>query len=187
MSDMPADEATLLQEARRGNEAAFASLYTLYRTGLFGFAWRMTGSTQTAEDVTQECFLALADGSRFDPQRGRLQAYLFGIARHMVFRHLKVSGREADELSECAAPEDVVEDLLAAERSELVRGAIASLPALQREAIVLFEYEELPLDAIAAITGADVGAVKARLSRARQSLRKRLEPVLFPGNERKLS
>jgi len=184
---MPADEEGLLQEARRGNEAAFASLYARYRTGLFGFAWRMTGSTQTAEDVTQECFLALADGSRFDARRGRLQAYLFGIARHVVFRHLKVSGREADEPSEGTAPDDVVEDLLSAERSELVRRAIASLPALQREAIVLFEYEELPLDSIAAITGADVGAVKARLSRARQSLRKRLEPLLFPGNERKIS
>ncbi len=187
MSDIPADEDRLLKEARRGSEAAFVSLYTRYRTGLFGFAWRMTGSTQTAEDVTQECFLALADGSRFDPRRGRLQAYLFGIARHIVFRHLKVSGREVDELSDGAAPADVIEVLLSAERSELVRVAIANLPALQREAIVLFEYEELPLDAIAAITGADVGAIKARLSRARQSLRKRLEPVLFPGNERKLS
>lgn len=184
---MPADEDRLFREARRGDQAAFTSLYTRYRTGLFGFAWRMTGSTQTAEDVTQECFLALAHGSRFDPRRGRLQAYLFGIARHIVFRHLKISGREADEPAEWAAPEDVVEDLLLAERSELVRRAIESLPSLQREAVILFEYEELPLDEIATITGAEVGAIKARLSRARQSLRKRLAPLLFPGNERKLS
>jgi RNA polymerase sigma factor (sigma-70 family) len=68
-----------------------------------------------------------------------------------------------------------------------VRQAIAGLPPLQREAIILFEYEELPLEAIATITGADLGAVKGRLRRARESLRKRLEPLLFHGTERSCS
>lgn len=79
---------------------------------------------------------------------------------------------------------DVLDGLLAAERSELVREAIASLPPLQREAVILFEYEGLSLENIASVAGAEVGAIKARLQRARESLRKRLEPVLFPDNER---
>ena len=49
--------------------------------------------------------------------------------------------------------------------------------------MILFEYEQLSLENIAAITGAELGAVKARLSRARESLRKRLAPLLFSGLE----
>ena len=176
---MLSDEASLVRRARQGDEEAFQLLYRRHRTPLFRFAWRMTASVAAAEDITQECFLALVRGSAFDAERGRLQTYLFGMARHLVFRHLRIDEREAGEVEESADPMDVLSELLAAERSELVRQAIEGLPALQREAIVLFEYEELPLEAIAAVVGAEVGAVKARLSRARESLRKRLEPVLF--------
>jgi RNA polymerase sigma-70 factor (ECF subfamily) len=66
--------------------------------------------------------------------------------------------------------------LLDGELSEVVRRAIDDLPPLQREALVLFEYEELPLAEIATIVGADVGTVKSRLHRARQRLRKQLAP-----------
>lgn len=181
------DEAELVKEARRGNEAAFVTLYNRYRTPLFRFAWRMTGSIAAAEDVTQECFLALARGPAFDGSRGSLQAYLFGMARHLVFRQLRISGREDEEPAEATGPLDLLDDVLAAERSKFVQRAVASLPALQREAIVLFEYEELPLTDIATIAGVEVGAIKARLARARESLRKRLEPLLFPDIERRCS
>lgn len=180
-------EAKLVDEARRGNEEAFVMLYERYRTALFRFAWRMTGSIAAAEDVAHECFLALARGADFDGSRAPLRAYLFGIARHLVFRELRISGREEEERTEAAASPDVLENLLASERSELVRHAIASLPALQREAIILFEYEGLSLKNVATVTGADVGAIKARLARARDSLRKRLEPLLFPNAERSCS
>jgi RNA polymerase sigma-70 factor (ECF subfamily) len=75
--------------------------------------------------------------------------------------------------------------VLAAERSELVSRAIAQLPPLQREAIVLFTYEEMSLEQIAEIVGTDIGAVKSRLRRARESLRAALAPLLAQDTERK--
>jgi hypothetical protein len=81
LQNMPADEAHLVKEARGGNEVAFVTLYGRHRAALFRFAWRMTGSLPVAEDVTQECFLALLRGSAFEAGRARLQTYLFGIAR----------------------------------------------------------------------------------------------------------
>ena len=147
----------------------------------------MTGSIEVAEDVTQECFLVLARGSTFEEHRGPLQTYLFGVARHLVLRHLRLVGRETEEFSETAATFDVLDDLLVAERSELVRQAVARLPVLQREAIILFEYEELSLGDIATATGANVGTIKARLCRARESLRKRLHPLLSLDTERSRS
>lgn len=73
--------------------------------------------------------------------------------------------------------------LLDEELASAVRHAIENLPDLQREAVVLFEYEELALSEIAEVVGADVGTVKARLHRARQSLRKQLAPYFKSSRE----
>lgn len=64
----------------------------------------------------------------------------------------------------------VLDDELSGE----VQRAVAALPPLQREALILFEYEELSLSEVAAIVGADVGTVKGRLFRAREKLRQEL-------------
>ena len=102
-----------------------------------------------------------------------------------MFRRLRISQREAEEAADAAAPVDVLGELLEAERSELVAGAIAQLPMLQREAIILFTFEEMSLEQIAEITGVDTGAVKSRLYRARESLRTALAPLLTGDTKRR--
>ena len=178
-------EADLVREARRGGEQAFLAIYHQHRLTVFQFAWRLTGSKAAAEDLTQECFLVLIRGAAFDSDRGGLRTYLFGIARNLVLRRFRISEREAEEAAEATAPVDVLGDLLEAERSELVARAMAQLPLLQREAIVLFTFEELSLEEIAQITGVDAGAVKSRLHRARESLRTALAPLLTGNSKRK--
>lgn len=178
-------EKDLVRDARQGRERAFLAIYHRHRSPVFQFAWRLTGSQAAAEDVTQECFLALVRGAAFDGDRGTLRTYLFGIARNLVLRRLRISEREAEEAADAVAPVDVLGELLAAERSELVTRAVAQLPLLQREAIILFTFEELSLEEIARITGADAGAVKSRLHRARESLRAALAPLLARDRERK--
>jgi RNA polymerase sigma-70 factor (ECF subfamily) len=68
--------------------------------------------------------------------------------------------------------------LLAEEFATKVKEAIFSLPPLQREALILFEYEGLSLNEVAEIAGTDVGAIKARLYRAREGLKRLLGPYL---------
>jgi RNA polymerase sigma-70 factor (ECF subfamily) len=172
-------DADLARDARQGSEQAFLTIYHRHRSAVFQFAWRLTGSRAAAEDVTQECFLALVRGVAFDGGRATLRTYLFGIARNLVLRRLRISEREAEEAAEAVAPIDVLGDLLAAERLELVTRAVAELPLLQREAIILFTFEEFSLEEIAAIAGVDAGAVKSRLHRARESLRAALRPLLL--------
>jgi len=75
-------------------------------------------------------------------------------------------------------PMDTLGELLAAERAEIVEREISGLPLNQREALILFEYEELSMEEIAEVTGSEVGAIKARLFRARESLRRRLAPLM---------
>ena len=127
------DDAKLLAGARRGNEPAFVALYQRHRTPVFRFAWRFTGSTHAAEDVTQECFLALFAGAAFDPKHGSLRTYLFGMARHLAMRRARVEDRESEEIADAAADFDTLGDLIGQERSAAVGRAVGELPPLQKK------------------------------------------------------
>lgn len=174
----------LLERAKGGDQAAFEELYERHRNAVFGFAYRLLGSVETAEDVTHDCFLSLIrrpDG--FAASRAGLRTYLYGAARNLALKYLRNAGREdaLDELTlEPPVPvrEQPLNRVLDEELSQKVQEAVTSLPPLQREAIVLFEYEGLALSEIADIVGSDVGAVKARLHRARERLRSTLRPYL---------
>ncbi|HVG29644.1 MAG TPA: sigma-70 family RNA polymerase sigma factor [Pyrinomonadaceae bacterium] len=181
----------LLWHARRGDEAALVALYERHHAAVFRFAYRLLDSRASAEDVTHDCFLDLvrepapAPASDFDPARGTLRNYLYGMARHRAHRLFRRAAREQeldDGADERRADESCgpLAQVLGGELSAVVRRAVAELPEAQRESLVLFEYEGLSLAEIAAIVGADVNAVKARLWRARQSLKKTLAPYLSP-------
>lgn len=179
----------LLQRAGEGDQAAFQELYERHRLPVFRFAYRLLGSIETAEDVTHDCFLSLIrrPGS-FDPERASLRTYLFAAARNLAMKHFRRLGREGslDELTEAQVASSKQEPLRRVLREELVnqvRDAVLALPPLQREAVVLFEYEDLSLSEIAAITQSDVGAVKARLHRAREGLRRMLRPYFNVNSE----
>ena len=86
---MQASDSRLLTDARRGTEVAFLELYRRYRTPVFRFAFRLTGSSASAEDIVQECFLALLAGATFDAVRGGMQTYLFGIVRNLALRRMR--------------------------------------------------------------------------------------------------
>ena len=175
---MAEDDSRLLTEALHGDESSFLSLYQRHRTPLFRFAWRLTVSTATAEDVVQECWVLILQQDRFRSDRGSVRAYLFGIVRNLAFQRLRMSDREWDERFDGETDSGPFEEVLAEERSKAVARAVAALPALQREALFLFEYEELSLEEIAQATAVDIGAVKARLHRARETLRRRLAPLM---------
>jgi RNA polymerase sigma-70 factor (ECF subfamily) len=174
----------LLNRASRGDEAAFLQLYERHRDAVFRFAYRLLGSTGPAEDVTHDCFLSLLrQPLKFDASRASLRTYLLAAARNLSSKHFRHAPGEVtvEELAEdLRSPEgaEPLRQLLDRELSSEVQRAIESLPPLQREALVLFEYEELSLAEIAEVVGADVGSVKARLHRARQSLKRVLAPYV---------
>lgn len=175
------DEALLEQAANR-DEAAFAVLYQRHRDALFAWAWRLTGSQTVAEDLVHDCFVALLKRPRrFHPERGaKLRTYLFAMVRNLS---LKRSGRSHREL----ATEDIdyvqdgatspLEELVRADVAGFVDAAVAALPHLQREVLVLAHFEDMSAAEIAAVVGVDLGTVKSRLHRARETLRSMLAPL----------
>jgi RNA polymerase sigma-70 factor (ECF subfamily) len=167
----------LLARARDGEELAFLLLYQRHRDTVFRFAYRMLGSVEAAEDVAHDCFVSLMTHAvRFDSSRASLRTYLCGAARNLSLKRLRDEGRTLEEeaLSEPSDEPQALDLLLADEAARQVQAAVAALPPLQREVVILVEYEDCALAEVAEIVGAEIGTVKARLHRARQGLRARL-------------
>jgi RNA polymerase sigma-70 factor (ECF subfamily) len=148
-----------------------------YHQAVFSFAYRLTRRQDVAEDLTQECFLALIRApDRFNESRGSLKTYLFSITRNLALKVYRDQGGE----EELAADPPAIDPSRGLEVSVAVAEAVSGLPHLQQEALILFEYEGVSLEEIAQIVSADVGTVKSRLHRARERLRKTLAPYRIP-------
>ena len=173
---MPSDEK-LLERALGGDEHSFALLYRCRQSAVYRFALHMSGEPAMAEDVTQEVFLALLQtGRRFDPSRGTLLSFLFGIARNLILRRLEKKRPDGLDAvaGELAADEDLLDDLARRETIEHVRSAVLSLPLVYREAVVLFDLEGASYEEAAAALDCPVGTVRSRLSRGRAMLAQKL-------------
>lgn len=166
----------LLVRAARGDKSAFEALYARHHKAVFDFAWRFTRSVSAAEDITQDAYVAvLLNVQRFRPERSSIRNWLLGIARNLALKRFrKLSPEQSLELEpegRAAANRTPFEEALSSEVSAAVRAAVGSLPPLQREVLILSEYEGLAIAEIAVILGADPSAVKSRLHRARERLR----------------
>lgn len=149
-------------------QAEFVRIFEENHLPLFRFARRLTGSAAEAEDIVQECFLELLrPGCSYDPDRTPIRTYLFGIVRNQSLKRLRKSATRLNT-NEQTTPEDWV---LQEEAGQVVATAIARLPEIEKEVLILTHYEQMPLSEVAEIVEAEIGAVKSRLQRAREALR----------------
>jgi len=173
----------LLELALNGNEEAFADLYRRRQGPVYRFALHMSGSPQVAEEVTQEVFLFLLQrGHDFDPERGVLGAYLFGVARNYVRRAMEKSYSEAakttpaeDDDPNLVTDFDPVRDIARRQTSKAVWKAVLSLPEHYREVVVLCDLQEQTYADAAQALGCALGTVRSRLHRAHEMLMKKLQ------------
>lgn len=188
----PSDDE-LLRLSIAGDENAFVTLYRRRQGGIYRFALQMSGSEAVAEDVTQEVFMVLMGEARnYDPVKGSLSAYLYGIARNHVLRSLSrdrsfVSigeGYEEDGETtheQLVAQDDPLGDLTRSEVIESVRQAVTALPAHYREVVVLCDLHEMSYAEAAQVMGCAVGTIRSRLHRARSLLIEKLRAKDDPG------
>lgn len=176
-------DTDLLLAMRAGDEQAFAALYRARHAGIFRFALQMCGSPALAEDVTQEVFLVLIrETHAFDPARGSLTGFLYGIARNQLLRRmqrerfyapLEPEAEENGPVLEIAGP---LEQMARNQTIEAVRRAVLSLPERYREVVVLCDLEEMSYAETAEVLNCAVGTVRSRLHRARALLSEKLRP-----------
>ena len=182
-------DTDLLRTMRKGDADAFAALYRRHQGPLYRFALLRCGSSDTAADVVQEAFMGLlTERFRFDPLRGPLQSFLFGVARNLILkleegrrRHVALPAFDADQDGDDDPEPDqpLIETgplarLLDNEAAEQVRKALAHLAPHYRDVVILYEMHELSYAEIADICQVDIGTVRSRLSRGRAALAKRL-------------
>ena len=182
-------DAELLRLMMTGDEPAFTALYRRHQGAVYRFALLMSGSAHTAEEVTQEVFLALlGEARRYDPARGSLASYLYGIARNQVLRSLarerpyvplveETEEGEAAPLPQLIAQDDPFSNCTRSEVSQLVRQAVLALPARYREVIVLCDFQELSYAEAALVLDCPIGTINSRLHRGHALLLERLRTV----------
>src|SRR6266487_3677408 len=138
------------------------------------------------EEIVQDVFMILMrEPKKYDAKRGTLGAFLYGIARNRVMKHLERLPREVSleekngngtgaqiVLQDTSTPATWAEKR---ERSEQVRTAVLDLPAEFREAVVLCELEEMSYEEAARMAGCPIGTIRSRLHRGRALLMAKLE------------
>jgi RNA polymerase sigma-70 factor (ECF subfamily) len=176
----------LLRRAAKGDEDAFTLLYRRHQAAMYRFALRMTGNTWAAEEIVQDVFMTLMrDPKKYDATRGPLGAFLYGVARNRVMKHLERLPREIPleeknedgtgsgiVLKDASTPATWVERR---ERMQQVRAAVLELPVEFREAVVLCELEEMSYEEAAEMAGCPIGTIRSRLHRGRALLMAKLE------------
>jgi len=176
----------LLKRSAKGDEHAFTELYRRHQAPLFRFAVRMTGNSWAAEEIVQDVFMMLVrEPKKFDPDRGTLGAFLYGVARNRIMKHLERSPRDfsLDEGGDAAREShpQLQDQMTPAswaelrERRDQVRAAVLDLPPEFREAVVLCELEELSYEEAARALDCPVGTIRSRLHRGRALLLAKLE------------
>jgi RNA polymerase sigma-70 factor, ECF subfamily len=179
----PAERARL-QRAVDGDADAFADIYRQYQNIVYRFGCAMTGSEAAAEDITQETFVALfRDLARYDPARASFTTYLYGIVRNLSRERLRRDRRflSLDVLGAGSARTSYVSDpsasLEGAELAAQVRQALRRLPARYRELIVLCDLHGMSYADAGVVAEISIPAVRSRLHRGRQLLRRQLVRV----------
>jgi RNA polymerase sigma factor (sigma-70 family) len=172
-----------------GDEALIASataepqrfwlVFDRHFTDIHRHLCRRVGS-QTAEDLTTQVFLAAFDSRMsYDPARGSVVAWLYGIAANVLRIHARDQARQlrvyAEEEERAHGGADASDHLARGSIRPALFRALAELPEGQRTVVLLFAWAELSYDEIAAALNIPTGTVRSRLSRARAELLRRLE------------
>jgi RNA polymerase sigma-70 factor, ECF subfamily len=169
---MDSDEQLIL-EFQKGSREAFREIFERYRERLYGFLRRRLENPARAEELTQECFLAvIRNAKRYEP-RATFRSYLYGIAINIVSAERRKMGREVEQNEN--------HDRVAVEANPdaalWIRRAIEELDKTDREILMLREYEQLSYSEIAGLLRLPINTVRSRLFRARMALREKLMPV----------
>ena len=178
----------LIRRTARGDNAAFDKLMTRYQEKVYNFCYRFLGDREEANDCAQDIFVKAFKSARKFRFQSKFSTWLYRIAANTCknrttssyYRHsrqtLSVAGQEEQvSFSETTgigdrelSPRDALEKKEARER---IQTAINTLPAEQKEVVILRDIQGFSYEDIARITGRSPGTIKSRLARARGRLR----------------
>lgn len=179
-------ERTLARRARGGDREAFGELVHAHMQRAYFTALGLVGSHDDALDLSQDAFVrAFRARRRLDPERP-FYPWLYRILRRLCFNHLRDGKARRGKLERAGswladdlhgrAGRDPAREVERGELRARLEEAIGGLPAAEREALVLREFQGLSYREIAELAEIPIGTVMSRLYRARRALAAALEP-----------
>jgi len=181
-------DAEILQAWKSGSSQAFGIFYDCYGELVYRLSLRVLGSTQEAEDLTQEIFILLSRNTTYDSKRGSLTAFLTVLTRSRAIDRLRKMRSQQQHLQKwensiSLEPDirnsSLMENASLSERSEKVKFALASLPDKHRQVLEMAYFDGLSQTEIAKALDTALGTVKSwarnGLIRLRESLKDSLE------------
>ena len=159
---------------------AFGLIYGRHAATLLRFLGRRTGA-EVAEGLLGELFrIAFERRKIFDTSRESALPWLYGIGAKLLLKHRRGEARRLRASARMAADDETPNRRTPALDARLlfprVAAAIEALPAGEREALLLFAWEDLSYQSVAEALELPIGTVRSRLNRARAQLRELLEP-----------
>jgi RNA polymerase sigma factor (sigma-70 family) len=165
-----------------GEPEAFGLIYDRHAATLLGFLGRRAGA-KVAEGLVGELFrIAFERRKTFDVSRATALPWLYGIGANLLLKHRRSEARRLRASAQMAADRPAVDKRAGAAALDArllfprVADAIETLPEGEREALLLFAWEDLSYQSVAEALELPVGTVRSRLNRARAHLRELLEP-----------
>jgi len=171
-----AEDLADVERVLAGEPAAFEGIVRRWQGPLVNMAWRYCRDRARAEEMAQEAFVRAWRNLAQWRRESSFSTWLFAVAANVFRNELKripAVSLPLDEIVEPASPASQSAEFELRSRHESVRRAVLALPMPYREPVLLFYFHEMDVGAAARTMGLPEGTVKARLSRARDLLRKR--------------
>lgn len=189
--DAAAQDLRWMVLIKQGDMDALRQLIEAHQHRVIGTVAKMLGDDSDAEDISQQVFIRVwKSAARYEPT-AKFTTWLFKITRNLVFNELRRRKRHPTRSLDATMDDDdrplQIPDpgtkpadtaLLDDEMQSAIQKAIEELPEIQRMAIILRRYDDIPYEDIGEILGLSVPAVKSVLFRARTELREKLKKYL---------
>jgi RNA polymerase sigma-70 factor (ECF subfamily) len=167
------EETDVIHQVLRGDVDSFRVLVERYQRPVLRMIRNITNDGESCEDIGQDVFLAAYEKlASFDCARSSFSTWLFTIARNKSLNALKRKRAvPLNELPENSGSSNPSDDLSRRELFDQLDRVLQTLPAKQKMAFVLAEFERLPYEQIAQIEGVRIGTIKSRINRAKNKLK----------------
>jgi RNA polymerase sigma-70 factor (ECF subfamily) len=177
----PADDQRDVALVLAGDTSAFEGIVRRWQSPLINLAYRFTHDRARAEDLAQEAFLRAFRNLASWRQESAFSTWLFSLATNLYcteLRRIPPISLPFDEVPEPHDPRRGAQSLLEQHHEEAaIRKAIDTLPSKYREVLLLYYFQEMDVPTTAGSLNLPEGTVKARLFRARDMLRAKLQPL----------
>jgi len=177
----------LIQRCLSGDQLAWEAIVRQYRRKVFNVAYKFVGRHDEAEDLTQDIFLKVFKSLDTFDRRANFQTWLISVSRNLCIDHYRSVRKERETIdrdvdsTEVSPPSAGIPSQLAAleqrDRVELLREAMAALPATLRTAVLMRDIQECSYHEIAQKLKLPEGTVKSRINRGRTELARQIRKL----------